>query len=75
MTGERSENDPMDAAVITARLAEIEARFGGALTPEQREQVRGRIERTLKLGSAMRTTPLTNADEPEIVFAPYRADA
>jgi hypothetical protein len=75
MTCEQSANDPMDAAVVAARLAEIDARFGGALTPEQREQVRGRIERTLKLGAAMRTAPLTNADEPEIVFTPYRAGA
>lgn len=72
MTDERSENDA-NGATVDARLAEIDARFGARLTPEQRTQVRGRIERTLKLGAAMRTASLTNADEPEIVFAPYRA--
>ena len=74
MTDDGAENGPSDAATIAARLAAIDARFGAVLTPEQREQVRGRIERTLKLGALLRTTPLTNADEPEIVFAPYRAD-
>ncbi len=55
-----------------ARIAEIEGRFGERLTPEQRAQVRTRIERTIALSVAMHATPLTNADEPEIVFAPYR---
>ncbi len=55
-----------------ARFAEIEGRFGELLNAEQRAQVKSRIERTLALSTAMRATPLTNADEPEIVFAPYR---
>ena len=75
MTDERSETDPRDAAVIAARLAEIDARFGKILTPDQREQVSGRIGRSLKRAAALRTAPLTNADEPEIVFSPYRAES
>jgi hypothetical protein len=70
-----SESNSDDAPVIEARLAEVVARFGSDLSPEQVEQVRGRIERTLKLSAAMRGTALTNADEPEIVFAPYRGEA
>lgn len=62
-------------AVAEARLAEIVARFGHTLSPEQIDQVRTRIERTLKLASDLRRTPLTNADEPEIVFAPFRGEA
>lgn len=54
---------------VDARIAEIEERFGERLTAEQRLQVRTRIERTIALSVAMRATPLTNADEPEIVFA------
>ena len=73
MTDEGSATGPRDAAVAAARLAEIDARFGARVTPEQREQVRGRIERSLKRAAELRTAPLTNADEPEIVFAPYRA--
>jgi hypothetical protein len=59
-------------AVVDARLSEIVARFGLALSDEQREQVRARIERTMELAAVMRTLPLGNADEPEIGFAPYR---
>jgi len=72
MAGETPATDP---AVVEARLAEVVARFGDNLTPEQREQVRARIERTLQLASALRTAPLGNADEPESGFAPYRGDA
>lgn len=67
--------DDNAAPIVEARLAEVVARFGRDLSPEQREQIRGRIERTLKLSAAMRGTALTNADEPEIVFAPYRGEA
>jgi hypothetical protein len=71
-----SESNAGDApAEAEARLAEIVARFGATLSPRQLEQIRSRIERTLSLSAAMRATPLTNADEPEIVFAPYRSEA
>lgn len=67
---------PMDdetrARVAAARRDALEARLTHPLTEEQRAQVLTRIERTLKLAEAMRRLPLTNADEPEIVFAPYR---
>lgn len=59
--------------LVEARLHEISMRFGDRLSVEQIAQVRGRVERALKLANAMRATPLTNADEPEIVFAPIRA--
>lgn len=75
MTDDRSDGNLDDGAITEARLAEIDARFGPALTSEQREEVRGRIARTLKLAVALRATPLTNADEPVIDFAPYRSDA
>lgn len=64
-----------DPAIVDARLAEVVARFGDDLTVDQREQVRTRIERTLKLAATLRKTSLSNADEPEIVFAPYRGEA
>lgn len=62
-------------AVVTARLSEITSRFGDSLSESQIAQIKSRIERTLKLSAAMRTTPLGNGDEPEIVFAPYRGEA
>jgi hypothetical protein len=64
----------IDPAVVEARLAEVLARFGSGLSAEQREEVRARIERTLTLSAAMRDTKLSNADEPEIVFAPFRGE-
>jgi hypothetical protein len=62
------------ARVAAARRDALEARLTHPLSDEQRAQVLTRIERTLKLGDAMRRLPLTNADEPEIVFAPYRGE-
>lgn len=62
------------ADTVEARLAEISSRFGAMLSEAQIGQVRTRIERTLTLAAAMHTTALTNADEPEIVFAPYRGE-
>jgi len=63
-----------DDAIIEARMTESEARFGRRLTDEQREQVRTRHARTLALAQALRTVPLTNADEPEYVFVPFRKE-
>lgn len=61
-----------DEAVVAARMAESEARFGSRMTDEQREQVKSRHARTVGLAAAMRKVPLTNADEPEYAFVPYR---
>jgi hypothetical protein len=33
-----------------------------------------RIAQTVALSPSLRTTPLTNADEPEIAFVPFRGD-
>jgi hypothetical protein len=66
--------EPQDA-VVDARLHDVIARFGARISTEQREQVRSRIERTITLAAKLRETPLTNADEPEIVFTPYRGES
>ncbi|HET8524059.1 MAG TPA: hypothetical protein VFL82_12560 [Thermomicrobiales bacterium] len=58
--------------VIDARLAALTARFGERLTDEEWHGVRERIARIVDQGKALRAVPLTNADEPEIVFVPYR---
>lgn len=67
--------DPRHTPVIDAQLAAIVARFGDRLTDEQRAEIRARLARGMTLADTLRTVPLTNADEPEIVFVPYRADA
>lgn len=66
---------PPSSGVLAARLAEIEARFAGQLEDSQRAQIRRAIERQMALAARLRRTPLANADEPEIVFRPYRDSA
>jgi hypothetical protein len=66
--------DPRHTPIIDARLTELVARFGDRFDDDQRAQVRSRIARTVSLADSLRKLPLTNADEPEIVFVPYRED-
>ena len=67
--------DPRREAVIEARLAALDAHFGERWDEAQRGQVRSNLARGVELGEKLRRTPLGNADEPEIVFAPYRGGA
>ncbi len=67
--------DPHHTAIIESRLAELVSRFGDRFDDEQRAQVRSRIGRTVALSDSLRKLPLTNADEPEIIFVPFRADS
>jgi hypothetical protein len=71
MEGDRSGSEGMPSDVA-ARLGMIEARLEKPLTEEERNEVRGRIARSIALGVALRAYPLSNADEPEIELAPYR---
>ena len=64
--------DPRHTPIIDAQLAELNARFGDRFNDDQRAQVRARIARSVALADSLRKLPLTNADEPEIVFVPYR---
>ena len=66
--------DPRHTPLIDARLTDLTARFGDRFNDEQRTQVRSRIGRTVALSDSLRKLPLTNADEPEIVFVPYRGN-
>jgi hypothetical protein len=61
-------------AIVAARLAEVTARAGDLISPEQRDQVKTRIERAVELAGKVRAAPMTNGDEPEIVFQPYRRE-
>jgi hypothetical protein len=60
---------------VEPRYEELAVRFGHRLTAEQLAQVRRRIERSVRLAEEMKVTSLTNADEPEIVFTPYRSES
>jgi hypothetical protein len=65
----------IDSLVTDARIAELTARLGDRLSAEQVEQVRGRIAKTLELARTMRSASLSNADEPDIAFSPYRGES
>ena len=43
-------------------------------TPEQLAELRKRLDQSEERAKRLRMTPLENADEPEIVFQPYRKD-
>lgn len=58
-------------ADVRARFAAIEQRIERPLTEAQSEQVLKRIARSIALGVALRSYPLTNADEPEIALDPF----
>jgi hypothetical protein len=73
MTMTQESEQSRDGAAIDLQLALAELRLGRAWTDEERERVRTRIKRTLGLSIALRGVSLTNADEPEIAFAPFRA--
>ena len=73
--GAATVEDPQHTPIVDARLAELTARFGDRFGDDQRAQVRSRIARTVALAMSLRKAPLTNADEPEIVFVPYQAEA
>ena len=55
-----------------ARLGLARARAGIVLDPEATAAVRAQIVRSVAQAGALRAVPLGNADEPEIVFVPFR---
>lgn len=59
---------------VEARFAMIEQRVAHPLSEAQATQVRNRIARSIGLGVALRSYPLTNADEPEIALDPFVGD-
>lgn len=61
------------AAPIEARLALAQAIAGGRLDEARAATVRRLIAGQVEQARALRRIPLGNADEPEIVFAPFRA--
>ena len=64
--------DP-DEPIVAARLATALARWGGRLDEAGRAAVEARIRRDVQLARELRSVPLANGDEPEIVFVPFRA--
>ena len=63
--------DPGEADL---RFALVRLRYGDRLTAEQLDALRRAVETIVEQVSALRTVPLTNADEPLQRFVPFRAD-
>jgi hypothetical protein len=63
----------LDRALADVRLAAVLARANQPLDDEQRAALRRICERHIDLARKLRAVPLGNADEPEIVFLPFRA--
>ena len=55
-----------------AQLAHVLSLLPREITEEQKSQVRDRLKHSIELAEKVRATPMTNADEPEIVFQPFR---
>ncbi len=60
--------------VVEQRMAELIARYGARWSETELTLIRTRIGRSIKLGAALRTVPMLNADEPGNVFKPYRGE-
>jgi hypothetical protein len=63
-----------DDALVDARYAQIVALVGDKIEPGEEEAIRRHIARGLTISATLHKTKLTNADAPEIVFAPYRGE-
>ena len=49
------------------RLAEITNRYPDRFSPHQIDEIRDRIERSIKLGRSLRKVELSNGDGPDLV--------
>jgi hypothetical protein len=61
-------------SIVDTRLAQAKARFGDRFDAVQWTEIREQIAETVKQANRLKSVPMGNADEPEIVFVPYRAD-
>ena len=60
--------------ILELLLQLLTTHYGAYLTPEQLATVRQGLERAEQITHTLRAYPLTNADEPVLVFHPYRAE-
>jgi hypothetical protein len=71
-----SDEKPTDEhdEIVDARLEQVKARFGDRFDAAQWDAIRKNIKGMKECGDRLRAVPMGNADEPEIVFVPYRAE-
>ena len=60
-----------DDALVAARLAGLRARVGDRFNAEELAHLRRDLAKQEEQIAKLRTVPLTNADEPATIFAPY----
>jgi predicted lipid-binding transport protein (Tim44 family) len=63
-----------DPARVDAALAMVRSSLDYGLSEEDIADVRAVLERHQKAYAKLRAYPLRNADEPEFIFRPYRAE-
>jgi hypothetical protein len=71
---EREEEPGPHRAEAEALLQVVERRYGAYLDPGAARSLLSSIEGSLGAAAAMSAAGLRNADEPGIVFRPYRSD-
>jgi len=69
-SGHGDVDDRLTEAIATA----VEASLSYELDDEARQVLRDTAKRHQQLARKLRETPLTNADEPDFVFVPFRAE-
>lgn len=69
---------PMDETPSPALVEAIVTQVRELIQDERDEadfdEVRKNVERHLKMAARLRAFPLQNADEPDFIFRPYRAE-
>ena len=75
MTAERhSEHEGVDDRLAEAIATSVEASLSYELDDNARQVLRDTARRHQQMAAKLRATPLTNADEPDFVFVPFRAE-
>jgi hypothetical protein len=66
--------DETNERLVQAMLDQVLATLAYELSDDDVAAVRANVERSAKMAAALRAVPLANADEPDFVFQPYRAE-
>jgi len=71
--GERADVEQREAALVEAMLGVVEQTHGPQ-DEAAREQLREQLRRARGASAALYAYPLSNANEPGVIFRPFRAD-
>ncbi len=73
-TNRQTDQPQPDEGLVDAFASAVEASIGYELDDEARRIVRETVKRHQTMAMKLRAVPLANADEPDFVFVPYRAE-